>query len=43
MSSGKSFGISYEYYKKTYIPNSELVCAELLKDLPPVGTYEVVK
>ncbi|KAL4499903.1 hypothetical protein ABPG72_015252 [Tetrahymena utriculariae] len=40
---GRSFGIPFHYYYKTYIPGYRVQCTEVAKDLPGVGQYEITK
>lgn len=40
---GKTFGISYESFRKVYMPGSNLVSVDIAKELPAVGKYDIMK
>ncbi|EGR29845.1 hypothetical protein IMG5_147740 [Ichthyophthirius multifiliis] len=40
---GKTFGIPYKFYNKTYIPKNNLQTVEFARELPGVGQYEVIQ
>jgi hypothetical protein len=37
----KTMGVSYEKYKKAYVPGTYIVNEELAKEIPGVGKYKV--
>ena len=40
-SKGRTFGLPYSYYSKTYLPENDIISPEVAKEIPGPGNYKV--